>query len=85
MALMMKMILVIYSGPTTVLSISHSLFHLFSQVGTVIIPILEVKGLRCQNRPRALPSGRGGAGTSRSGRGGAGTCIFCGSRVQPLP
>lgn len=55
MALMMKMILVIYSGPTTVLSISHSLFHLFSQVGTVIIPILEVKELRGQNRRRALP------------------------------
>lgn len=50
MALMMKVILVLYSGPTTMLSISHSLFHLFSQVGTVIIPILEVKELRCQNR-----------------------------------
>lgn len=47
---MMQMILDIYSGPVIVLSISRSLFYLISQTDSIIIPILEVNGLRHQRR-----------------------------------
>lgn len=69
MTLMMEMLLVVYSGPATVLSISHSLFHLLSQVNIVIIPILEVKEMRWQSRRSGLlevtqlGSGQGGTQT----------------------